>query len=238
MVQPGEVSHEVGRAYQHVLVGALEKAVPGFVASFHVYENPEKTAFKATDGSDFSFDFSGTYENSISRSEVFGECKGYSVGTGLLDDYREFLAKAFVTSRDNPRHAKDLFWFVTNVPFGCSEGRQIVQPDFVQKALVDSSNEKVRKIVGAGNVDQYAIQSLCARLGAFILTDSFLSKTPICYRVRRGENLWSILKLIHGGRIPPDFRVVTGIIAQQNGLPSADHVEVGQVLRLPWFGVR
>jgi len=51
--------------------------------------------------------------------------KGYSKGKNLLEEFRCFLAKAYVTSVDYERHREDLFWFVTNVTFECSEGSGI-----------------------------------------------------------------------------------------------------------------
>jgi hypothetical protein len=112
------------------------------------------------------------------------------------------LAKAYVTCTDYGRHSNDYFWFVTNVPFACSEGSGIHSYEFVQNALADRSNPQIREILGDGNIDNSFVRSLVERLGVFILTDSFLMNTKLSYRVSSGETLWSILKKLHAGQAP------------------------------------
>src|SRR6266446_3975474 len=192
----------VGQAYQYVFIGALEASIRPFENRFNVHTNPEKTSFKGRSGNSYSFDFNGEYYHPWMHAEVFGECKGYSKGKNLLEEFRCFLAKAYVTSVDHERHRKDLFWFVTNVPFACSEGSGIRNYDFVSSTLRDLKHIGVKEILGEGHVDDNVVRSLVERLGVFILTDSFLRNADILYKVMPGESLWVILKKLHGGQSP------------------------------------
>src|SRR5258708_4149706 len=151
---------EIGRAYQYVFIGALEASILPFENRFHVHTNPEKTSFKGRSGNSYSFDFNGEYYHPWLHTEVFGECKGYSKGTNLLDEFRCFLAKAYVASVDYARNREDLFWFVTNVPFACSEGSGVKNYNFVISTLKDKKNPQVRDILGDGYVDKNVVRSL------------------------------------------------------------------------------
>jgi LysM domain-containing protein len=238
MSAPGEVMQTLGRAYQYVFVGALEANIRHFENQFYVESNPEKTSFKGRTGKAYSFDFNGVYRHPWARAEVFGECKGYAVGKNLTAEFRTFLAKAYVTSVDHLRHQGDHFWFVTNVPFACSEGSGVRSYDFVRASLLDQGNAEIKEILGSGDVDDRAVWSLVGRLGVFILTDSFLMNTEISYKVGAGETLWSILKKLHGGNAPSGFRSVAQSIASRNRLRSPDHVVSGKRLLLSWHGLR
>jgi hypothetical protein len=238
VANPGEVNQEIGRAYQYAFIGALEATVRGFENKFNVHTEPEKTTFLGRSGKNYSFDFCGVNNHPASRCEVFGECKGYSRGTSLLREYRVFLAKAYVTSTDHPRHKNDCFWFVTNVPFACTEGTGIRQYQFVQNALIDKTDAEAQEIVGKGHVDPMLVRSLVGRLGVFILTDSFLMNSELKYKVVPGDTLWSILKKFHAGLAPYDFGAIVNHIANKNGLRSADHIVSGKRITLSWHGIR
>ena len=227
----------IGQAYQYVFIGALEASIRPFENRFNVHTNPEKTSFKSRSGKTYSFDFNGEYNHPWLHAEVFGECKGYSKGKNLLEDYRCFLAKAFVASVDYERNRSDLFWFVTNVPFACSEGSGIKSYDFVNTTLTEKRNSEVRDILGEGHIDGDALRSLVARLGIFILTDSFLKNSDISYKVAPGESLWVILKKLHGGVAPKGFGTLAAYVASKNGLRSPDHLMSGSRIRIPWHGI-
>jgi hypothetical protein len=235
---PGEVNQLIGQAYQCVFIGALEANIRYFENRFDVRTSPEKTSFKGPTGSSFSFDFSGSYSHPWIHAEVFGECKGYTRGGGLLAEFKTFLAKAYVTSFDYARHINDYFWFVTNVPFACTEGATILTYDFVIGALKDAGNASVKQILGDSHIDEGFVRTLIARLGVFILTDSYLMNVELSYKVVPGESLWLILKKFHAGQAPPAFRSVAQQIASRNRLQSPDHILAGKRIRLPWFGVR
>src|SRR5438094_334557 len=123
MGRPGELSDEAGRAYLYALTGSLQRTAAGFTSIFDVLKNPDKLSFHSLNGHDFSFDVLGTFKRPPHDCEVLLECKGYQNGSSLLTQYREFLAKAYSTSITDIRHRNDLFWFVTNVPFGTNNGR-------------------------------------------------------------------------------------------------------------------
>ena len=169
MATPGEVMQAIGQAYQYVFVGALEASIRPFQNRFHVHTNPEKTTFKGRGGNSYSFDFNGEYYHPWLHTEVFGECKGYSKGANLLEEFRCFVAKAYVASVDYERNRQDLFWFVTNVPFACSEGSGVRNYDFVFSTLRDKKSPQLIDILGGGHVDERAVRSLVARgtIGSF-----------------------------------------------------------------------
>lgn len=237
MANPGEVNQLIGRAYQSVFIGALENSIKGFQNKFEVEREPEKTSFKARTGKNFSFDFSGIHTREWNTAEVFGECKGYTKGSSLLPEYRSFLAKAYTASADYPRHKNDFFWFVTNVPFACSEGTGIRSFEFIRAALLDPAKPEIEEILGNSHVDEALIWSLVRRVGVFILTDSFLMQTDILYRVREGESLWLILKKIHGGFVPSEFGFVASQVATRNNLRSPDRLVSGRRIKLAWRGI-
>src|ERR1700739_2644503 len=164
MTNAGEVNQAIGQAYVHVFIAALEANIKPFENKFVVYSEPEKTTFTGRNGKNYSFDICGVCRRPWTVTEVFGECKGYSKGTSLMADFRSFLAKAYVTSTDHQRHRNDEFWFVTNVPFACSEGREVLGLSFVRGTLTESTNETVREILGNGHVDDSLIRSLIPRL--------------------------------------------------------------------------
>ena len=237
MAIAGEVNQAIGRAYQFAFIAALEGNIKHFESKFIVEREPEKTSFIGRSGTSFSFDFNGVYSHQWRSCEVFGECKGYSKAYDLLHEFRLFLARSYVASSDNVRHRRDMFWFITNVSFGCSEGADIRSFDFVMRTLAETSNGEVREIVGNGNIDEAFVRSLVPNIGVFILTDSYLMNANLSYKVEAGETLWAILKKFHAGKAPSDFRTKADQIAVSNGLPSPDKVRSGKRLSLPWYGL-
>jgi hypothetical protein len=234
----GEVNQAIGRAYQFAFIAALEGSIKHFENKFTVERAPEKTSFLGRSGASFSFDFNGVYSHPWRSCEVFGECKGYSKAYDLLNEFRLFVAKSYVASADTVRNRQDMFWFVTNVPFGCSEGSSIRNFDFVMRTLTEKPNHEVREIVGNGNIDEAFVRSLVRNIGVFILTDSYLMNANLSYKVESGESLWVILKKFHAGTAPSDFRAKAEQISVDNGLPSPDRVRSGKRLSLPWYGLR
>jgi len=233
---PGEVSHLIGEAYQYAFVGALEASIPYFEKKFDVRTEPDKTTFRGRSGKDYSFDFKGVYLHPWKKVEVFGECKGYSRARNLLDEFRSFLAKAYVTSVDYSVHRGDYFWFVTNVPFACSEGSGVRSFSYVKSTLKD--NKQVAEILGDAHLDDGIVMSLTERLGVFILTDSFLMNSRLSYKVTPGESLWTILKKFHAGQAPQAFGGIAQHIASENKLRSPDEILSGQRILLSWHGIR
>ena len=232
---PGEVSQQSGRAYVYVFGGCLERAVKNFRQVFNVYLNPEKLTFTGFSGVEYSFDVSGLYEG----SEVFVESKGYQDSSGILDGYKEFLAKAYCTSVQATRHQQDHFWFVTNVPFGSSVGRRLWSPEFIADSLRGVRPPKAGAIIGEAPIDDGHIQALSRRIAVAIFTDSFIRVMGILYCFQPGDTLWSAIKLIHGGYIPlPEFEPIVIKVRDMNNLQDPNRIRSGQRLHLPWFGIR
>ena len=238
MAAPGEVNQELGRAYQYVFIGALESNIRYFENKFNVHTEPQKTSFQNRAGKGYSFDFNGVFNAPWDRAEVFGECKGYTKGGGLLGEFKAFLAKAYITTTDYDRHQKDYFWFVTNVPFACTEGSGIRSYEFVHNTLNNKANSEVTEILGKGHVDDNFVRNLVRRLGIFILTDSYLMNTELSYKVLSGESMWTILKKFHAGRLPTPFRENASQIAAKNNLSSPDLIISGRRIRFPWYGMK
>lgn len=231
---PGELSQEIGRAYVFVLSGCLQRAVKDFKPAFDVYTAPDKLSFAGLSGAEYSFDLSGYYLG----TEVWVESKGYRNGDALLDAYREFLAKAYCTSVQFARHRRDLFWFVTNVPFGTSLGRKLVTADFVCESLRSAKPQRATTILGNAPIDEAHVRSLVPRIAIGIFTDSFIKVMGTSYRFRPGDNLWNVIRLLHGGRVPGwEFGSIAAQVANMNGLRSPDLIRSGQRLHLPWFGI-
>lgn len=232
---PGEISQEIGRAYVYIFSGCLERAVKGFKPTFDVYTHPEKLTFTGFSGTSYSFDISGLNEG----REVFIESKGYQDASGILDAYKDFLAKAYCTSVQMARHRNDYFWFVTNVPFGSSFGRRLSSPDFIYDALHDKKDAAAGAFIGAAKVDKSHAVSLSERIAVGIFTDSFIRVMGTLYRFRPGDTLWSVTKLIHGGRIPLlRFEPIATMVKYMNNLQDSNHIRSGQRLHLPWFGIQ
>jgi len=230
---PGEVQQEIGRAYLYVLIGCLERAVRHFEKLFDVLSSPEKVAFTGLAGTNFSFDAVGRFSDPIQLAEVFIESKGYADGSGLYEHYKEFIAKAYSVSVAHPRHRRDLFWFVTNVPFAPAIGARLAAPETVRAALTNERNERVRKILGDAPIDREHIRLLANRLAVCIFPDSFIRWMGIS-----GDNLWGIIKLMHAGRIPTvTFTEVSALVARLNNIEDVDRIRSGRRLYLPWYGI-
>jgi hypothetical protein len=214
-----------------VFGGCLERTIKRFSLSFDVYNAPDKVSFHGlSDGTEYSFDLSGTYEG----SEVFVECKGYNDGC---------------TSIQYQRHRKDLFWFVrpspktlgirrvTNVPFGTSFGRGLWSLEFIS-ALRSRQTLESKRILGGAEIDAAHVRSLADRVAVGIFTDSFIKVMGTQYRFRPGDTLWSVTKLLHGGRMPlPHFGPIELRVQDMNNLSSPNLIRSGKRIQMPWFGI-
>jgi hypothetical protein len=232
---PGETSQEAGRSYVFVFGGCLERTIKRFSLNFDVYSSPDKVSFNGlTDGSQYSFDLSGVYE----AAEVFVECKGYKDGANLLEEYKTFLAKAYCTSVQFQRHRRDLFWFVTNVPFGTSLGRRLWSSEFIGEALRTRQTSETKDILGGAKIDSAFVRSLAERVAVGIFTDSFIKVMGTQYRFRPGDTLWSVTKLLHGGRMPlTHFGPIEAKVQHMNNLSNPNLIRSGKRIQMPWFGM-
>jgi hypothetical protein len=241
MSKPGETNHVIGQAYVKVLIGCLEYTVKPFQKQFDIYTSPEKLTFFKADGNGiFSFDAMGTYMHPSKNCEMFIESKGYASGASLLNAYREFVAKAYVTTCLNHRHRNDHFCFVTNVPFGSSEGRNLTSSDFIfNRALSREKDEQVSSVIGQIPLNKDYIDSLSQRLSLCFFTDSFIRISGITYEVKKDESLWTIIRDIHAEQLPDiDFQKINSVVQAWNPqVKDPDLIVSGENLHLPWYGI-
>lgn len=242
MSLPGEVNQEIGKAYVSVLNGCLEHTVRSFEKSFDIYHNPEKLTFKKYNQIDtFSFDSSGVIRKFSGLKEVFIESKGYTNGSSLLSEYRKFVAKAYVTTVLNYRHFKDLFWFVTNVPFGSNVGREITSKRYLIENIFRQENQfsDVKEVIGDMPIDNEHVASLSERLSVCLFTDSFIKISGLVYKVEKDESIWTIMEKLHANKPPEvDFNLVAHTVKQLNPkVKDPNEIIEGERLHLPWYGI-
>lgn len=242
MSNPGEMNQVVGQAYVTVLTGCLEYTVKPFQKQFDVYSNPEKLTFYKCDGNGtFSFDVMGTYKHPLRNCELFIESKGYANGSSLLKEYKEFIAKSYVTRCLYHRHVNDYFCFVTNVPFGSSEGRQLTSVDFLENRVLNfKENSEISSIIGNIPIDRKHIESLSKRLSICFFTDSFIRISGINYKVKDGDSIWTIMEDIHAKKVPDiSLNEIKYTIQSWNPkVKDADLIVTGETLHLPWYGIK
>jgi hypothetical protein len=241
MSNPGEINQIIGQSYVKVLTGCLEYTVKPFQKQFDVYTSPEKLMFNKGGGKGtFSFDAMGIYKHPLKPCEMFIESKGYSVGSSLLKEYREFVAKSYITTVLNSRHSKDYFCFVTNVPFGSSEGKKLTSVDFLtNKALNPRDDAELHSILGDIPIDRDYVESLSKRLSVCFFTDSFIRISGISYKVQDGESIWTILEDLHAKQVPDIFiRKINSTVQSWNPqVKDIDLIVTGEVLHSPWYGI-
>jgi hypothetical protein len=236
---PGEIPQEIGRAYKQIFVGCLEHTVREFRRTFEVEEVPEKLSFQGPSGANFSFDILGVYRHPAKHCEVYVESKGHKDGSKVLDGYREFLAKSYATMVGYERNKGDLFWYVTNVPFGTSFGRMLTSPEFIIDAFTITVNDSVKSILGSAPIDKGHIHSLSERVAVCVFTDSFIRVTGVLYMVKPGDNVWSIIKFLHADRIPTlSFQPLANVVGRLNGLEDVNKILPGRRLQIPWYGIQ
>lgn len=235
MQTPGEVPHLIGQAYTAVLSGCLELAVSEFERYFDARTAPSKLVIADGRESSFSFDVRGIFRPSYEQHrEVWIESKGYRSGRKLVSEFKQFLAKAYVTSVSYSQYRDDYFWFVTNVPFGSSYGIELASESFIKEALNDESQKAV---LGTLVVDNGHVRALSERISVAIFPDSFIRRMGILYHVAPGENLFDIMSYVHAYANFASFEPQAAKIASRNRLKNVDHVEENQVLWVPWHGM-
>ncbi|CAN5752122.1 hypothetical protein BH24ACT22_BH24ACT22_18710 [soil metagenome] len=237
MPVPGEIPQEIGRAYASVLTGCLEQTLPYFQQQFDVSSAPEKVSF-SLESVNYSFDARGMYYHPERHREILIEAKGYKKDSGLLNEYRVFIARAYATLSLAIQHSEDLFCFVTNVPFGSTFGRELTSANFISEALMDQSNTKVADIVKHVSIDRDRIETLSERLSLAIFTDSYIRWMGVKYLVKEGDNIWTIMSFLHANQDLGSFYTpLSTRIATMNDLPSANLIFPGQRLHMPWQGI-
>jgi nucleoid-associated protein YgaU len=227
---PGEVFHETGRVYAKALLGCLEAVIPDFRREFEVASAPQKLEFKLPSERRFSYDASGTLRTHGQTFEVMIELKGYANGTNLLPQYELFLKNSFLVAATSPRNREDLFWFVTNVPFGSSIGRQLTSWERILSQL--QSDVETRDLAEPQRVREFA-----SNVSVVIFTDSFMKRLPLCYVVEADDTLWEITRKMSGGQVPLDmFAPYVREVGALNRI-DPDQLFPGQQIKIRWFGM-
>lgn len=233
----GEINQHRGRAYMLAFVGCLEASISGFQRSFLVTDNPSKVTFKPFADNSFSFDAVGQYNTASSSNEVFLECKGYSDGGNLFDEYKRFVARAYLTSAMFARHSNDHFWFVCNVPFACSQGRRLTTYNSTLDILTNSDRDN-RIIPNDIIIDDDRVRLLSSKISVFILTDEYMKAMGIRYIVKQDDVFEHIVYDLHGG--PMDYSRLNAYYSEfrqtNRSIQDPNLIYPGQVLKLPWFG--
>lgn len=227
MTTPGEVHQAVGRAYVHALAGCLQQVVSGFRVVHEVSTAPEKLTFPGAHGT-FSFDLSGLLELGGRNREVWIECKGRAAGGDLGPMYQTFIRNAFKVAGD-PRHTDDQFWFVTNVPFNPTVGRNLVSSGYVRETLAAG--------VALTEGDLARVDSFIERLCVAVLTDSFIRRTGLKVWIHEGDTLWGLIEKTHGA-VPEPFGSLALSIGKANGLADVDLLTPEHSLSIPWLGLQ
>lgn len=219
------------------MVGCLERTIKQFKQTFFVYDAPKKLTFNGTSKATFSFDATGVFSHPENKCEAWIEAKGHKDGTKVYDGYKDFLAKSYVTTVLNARNSGDLFWFVTNVSFGTTIGRNLTSPEFIQKVLTTERNSATEDIIGSLPIDPDHVKGLASRVAVGIFTDSYIRVMGVSYLVQPGDNVWKITKILHGNRLP-QFAPIPDLVAQLNNLKDPNKIRSGSRLHIPWYGIR
>jgi hypothetical protein len=150
------------------------------------------------------------------------------------------VAKSYITTVLNSRHSKDYFCFVTNVPFGSSEGKKLTSVDFLtNKALNPRDDAELYSILGDIPIDRDYVESLSKRLSVCFFTDSFIRISGISYKVQDGESIWTILEDLHAKQVPDiSLGKINSTVQSWNPqVKDIDLIVTGEVLHLPWYGI-
>jgi hypothetical protein len=234
---PGEIPQEIGYAYCKVLVGCLERTIRHFRQTFYVYDAPEKVTFSGTSNATFSFDATGVFNHPQHRCEAWIEAKGHKDGGKVFDGFKEFLAKSYVATVLNARNSADLFWFVTNVPFGSTIGRDLTSHEFILRTLTTDRSSSIGTLIGTLPVDPDHVKSLASRVAVGVFTDSYIRVMGVSYLVQAGDSVWRIIKTLHGNRMPL-FGPIPDLVARLNNLKDPNKIRSGSHLHVPWYGIR
>lgn len=141
-----EEQHEKGRNYVNYFNGLLTLTFGqlNYTKNFDAYKNPTRLAFNINHEK-FSFDMKGTIDYNGEKREVWIESKGYLEGSKLLTYYKDFIIKAYQTILAGKTNEDDLFFFVTNVPFGCSI-KNLFNRSFIEEVLEEKKFLSIKQI--------------------------------------------------------------------------------------------
>lgn len=177
-----EEHHEKGKNYVDYFNGLLTLSLEKLKYSklFDVYKNTKRLTFDI-DNKKFSFDMKGIIEYNDEVREVWIESKGYSEGSNLLNYYKEFIFRAYQTILSGKTNEDDLFFFVTNAPFGGSI-KNLFSSSFIEKTLEE-------KGIFEYKTDEKFLKFSESVFG-IIFTDSYINLFTKKHTIKPGDSLW------------------------------------------------
>jgi hypothetical protein len=137
----------------------------------------------------------------------------------------------------NARNSADLFWFVTNVPFGSTIGRNLTSHEFILRTLTNDRTSAIDGLIGSLPVDPDHVKSLAGRIAIGVFTDSCVRVMGVSYLVQAGDSVWRIMKTLHGNQMP-SIAQVPELVARLNNLKNPNKILSGSRLHVPWYGIR
>lgn len=179
-----EEQHEKGRNYVNYFNGLLTLTFGqlNYTKNFDAYKNPTRLAFNINHEK-FSFDMKGTIDYNGEKREVWIESKGYLEGSKLLTYYKDFIIKAYQTILAGKTNEDDLFFFVTNVPFGCSI-KNLFNRSFIEEVLEEKKFFEYKT--------DKKFTKFSESIFGIIFTDSHINLLTEKYTIKPGDNLWEL----------------------------------------------
>ncbi|MCS5423201.1 MULTISPECIES: hypothetical protein [Psychrilyobacter] len=228
-----EEQHKIGLEYVQkfgaILTANLQHS--NFKVTFNAYDNPNKLKFKTETKKEISFDLQGfmKYKN-ISR-DVWIESKGYSEGSNLLNQYKNFIARSFFIWNTNERYQDDIFIFITNVPFGSTLGKKLNSKEFVKASVLEFGTEYFKDLNGIKELEG-TIYEFFKNIFPIILTDSYIELISETFKVSEGQSLWNLWRDRENKNLSWDqFEALMGILNVNK--KNFDLLRKGEVLNIP-----
>lgn len=239
MRPPGEVHPEKGRDRSELFAACLQKIVDGFRAEFFSNLHPTKLKVAIPNNRSFSFDIQGRLNKVGVNCEVWIEAKGYDTSSGLLKQYRTFVANVALARQYHARIENDLFWFVASVPFGCDLGADLSTPKWLKETILANAASPAGLISQEEFplLEERGFETLAKHIGILILTPELMKTVGLKQYPRPGDNIWSLTQKLYGGVVPvPYFAPYIQTVATMNNLADVNMLQIGQELDLPFLG--
>ncbi len=228
-----EEQHQIGLEYLHkfgaILTANLHHS--DFKITFNAYENSNKMRFKTQNNKEVNFDLKGYMKYDNQLRDVWIESKGYSKGSSLKSEYQKFIARSFFVWNQDEQYREDIFIFVTNVPFGVTEGKGLADKKFIRKSILDHGNECFEDIEKVEDLDD-KIYDFYKNIFPIILTDSYIKLISKQFSISRGQTLWDIWRGRENVNLKwEQFEALMKLLnPSKNNLNS---LRVGEVLNIP-----
>lgn len=128
-------------------------------------------------------------------TDVWIETKGYSSASDFLSEYKSFICKSFVLWNSYSRYNKDIFWFVTNVPFGNTHGKSLIKQESIKASIKENIKLYSEDNVSEELLSQYSLD-FQKRIYLIILTDSYIKLFGIEKQIEKGDTIFKIWQSI------------------------------------------